>query len=76
MLPFNDPFAPNSNPHTTMSEPQPHTSPQQHSLSSQSTTSTGGNGDAFSNREAASENMYIRQKELDMYVLFFFLFVM
>jgi len=76
MLPFNDPFAPNSSPHntstttTTMSEP---TAPQQHSLSSQSTTTTGGNGDAFSNREAASENMYIRQKEMDMYVDFFFL---
>ena len=33
-----------------------------------------GSGDAFGNREAASENMYIRQKEMDMYVKFFLTF--
>lgn len=60
MLPFNDPFSPDAVIQNRMSGSEP----SQHSLSSQSTTS----GDAFSNREAASENQYIHQKEMDMYV--------
>lgn len=72
MLPFNDPFAPNSpgsNANGSNSPPIRHnssltnmTDPSQHSLSSQSSTT----GDAFSRREQGSENMYIRQKEMDM----------
>ena len=64
MLPFNDPLSPSSPDTPSMSGTQP----SQHSLSSQSTTGE----DAFSKREAASENQYIYQKEMDMYVGFLF----
>jgi hypothetical protein len=58
MLPFNDPF----NPETAIKNKMSGSEPSQHALSSQSTTQ----GDAFTNREAASENQYIHQKEMDM----------